>query len=293
MKADASALLTFASRLVTRQRIEELLLGIWHWLPVRGKVLVVILAVAQLYWVRWFFVYYIRAPISLYQKSSTPRDQTRTLDPAYPEPIDDELLHYLEANESRLAAMGFCDPHRTTNLKTYPLTLVASSMEHPEHGDHVIVIGCRPPRDASERDVSSIAFDSEFADGVRLVTSNTRTLRYWPEAPFIDHVRLAEVVNVTELYRFHRRRVARRAEKVRQKKITRGRTPEQRLVFAKRRHLDLHKHLVRIRYWRRAPGGLRFTLRGAVFSAWRHVFPWRSIDQWLVRRRARATMRLA
>src|SRR6478736_97610 len=116
VEADASALITFASRLVTRQRIEELLLGAWHWLPVRGQVLVVILVLAQLYWVRWFIAYYIRAPIALYRKSSTPRDTTRTLDPAYPEPIDDELLHYLEANESRLLAMGFCDPHRTTNL---------------------------------------------------------------------------------------------------------------------------------------------------------------------------------
>ena len=104
---------------------------------------------------------------------------------------------------------------------------------------------------------------------------------------------MAGVNNITELYRLHRRRVARRASKVKQKKITRGRTPEQRLVFAKRRHLDLHKHLVRCRYWRRAPGGLRFTLRGAVFSAWRHVFPWRSVDQWWVRRRARAATRLA
>ena len=293
MKADASALLTFASRLVTRQRIEELLLGIWHWLPVRGKVLVVILAVAQLYWVRWFFIYYIRAPIALYLKSATPRDTTRTLDPTYPEPIDDGVLHYLEACERQLLAMGFVDPHRTTNLTTYPLTLVGSSLEHPRYGDHVLILGCRPPKEASERDVSSIAFDSEFADGIRLVTSNSATLRYWPEAPAIDHVRVADITDLTELYRLHRLRAARRADNVPQKKITRGKTPEQRLVFAKRRHLDLHKHLVRCRYWRRAPGGLRFTVRGAVFSAWRHVFPWRSIDQWWIRRRARAATRLA
>jgi hypothetical protein len=112
-------------------------------------------------------------------------------------------------------------------------------------------------------------------------------------APSIDHGGPGAVATVTELSRIPGRRAPRRAAKVKQKKITRGRTPEQRLVFAKRRHLDLHKHLVRCRYWRRAPGGLRFTVRGAVFSAWRHVFPWRSIDQWLVRRRARATMRVA
>jgi hypothetical protein len=279
---------------VTSQRIIELLLSAWRWLPVRGRVLVTVLALAQLYWVRWFFLAYIRAPVVLYRQSVMGRDTTRTLDPLYSEPIDPSLLHYLDDSERQLAALGFRDPHRTTNLTTYPLTVVGSSMEQPEHGDHVLVIGRRPPRDAPNgASVSSIAFDSEFVDGIRLVTSNVRALRYWPDARHVDHVRIAQVTDLAELYRLHRLRVDRRRVRFAQKKITRGRTPEQRLVFTKRRHLDFHKHLVRCRYRRRTSGGLRPTVRGAMFSAWRHVFPWRTIDQWWLRRRARAVTRLA
>lgn len=279
---------------MTRQRIAELLLSAWHWLPVRGKVLVTILALAQLYWVRWFFAYYVRAPAALYRARDVERDTTRTLDPRYPEPIDLQLLRFLEHGELKLGALGFRDPHRTTNQTTYPLTLAGSSMEHAERGDHVLVVGWRPPHDhLGDQPAGSVAFDSEFEDGMRLVTSNVRALRYWPDPHHTDHVRLPDVTDIDELYRLHRLRVDRRSAGVPQKKITRGKTPEQRLVFTKRRHLELHKHLVRCGYRRRTAGGVRPTIRGAVFSAWRHVFPWRTIDQWWLRRRARAVMRLA
>jgi len=49
---------------------------------------------------------------------------------------------------------------------------------------------------------------------------------------------------------------------------------------------------VHSRYHRRTAGGLRLTIRGALLTAWRQVFPWRNIDQWWLRRRARSVMRL-
>jgi hypothetical protein len=279
---------------VSSQRIFELLIGFWNWLPVRGRVGVTILAAAQLYWVWWFFAYYIRAPIALYRRSVMGRDTTRTLDPLYSEPIDPELLHYLETTERKLAALGFRDAHRTTNRTTYPLTLVESSLERPDHGDHVVVIALRPTGEhVSHEPENSMSFDSEFVDGVRLVTSNVRDPRHWPDAREVDHVRFADVADPAELYHLHRRRVDARRARAAQKKISRGKTPEQRLVFVKRRNLDLYKHLVRCRYRRRTAAGLRPTLRGAAFGAWRHVFPWRTIDQWWQRRRARTVRRLA
>ena len=36
---------------------------------------------------------------------------------------------------------------------------------------------------------------------------------------------------------------------------------------------------------------LRLTIRGAILTAWRQVFPWRNLDQWWLRRRARSVMR--
>ena len=266
----------------------------WDWLPVRGKVGVTVLAAAQLYWVWWFYSYYVRAPIALYRRSIMRRDDTRTLDPVYSEPIDSELLHYLEVSERKLAELGFREPHRSTNRRTYPLTLVGSSLERPDHGDLAVIIALRPTgAHVSNETENSMSFDSEFADGVRLVTSNYQGPRHWPDAQDTDHVRFPDVTDLAELYYLHRRRVDARRAKVPQKKVSRGKTPEQRLVFIKRRNLDLYKHLVRCRYRRRTPKGLRLTLRGALFSAWRHVFPWRAVDQWWQRRRARAVRRLA
>jgi hypothetical protein len=104
-------------------------------------------------------------------------------------------------------------------------------------------------------------------------------------------VRIPHVTDPAVLYRLHRLRVIARRSDVAQKKIVRGKTPEQRLVFIKRRHIDLYKHLVHSRYHRRTPGGLRLTIRGAMLTAWRQVFPWRNLDQWWLRRRARSVMR--
>lgn len=241
----------------------------------------------------WFYLHYLRAPFVLYRVNVIPRDVTRTLDPVYPEPVDPDLLRYLEETERKMIGLGFRDPHRTTDRTTYPLSAVGSSLEHPEFGDQATIVAMRPPEEFGTRDpIYSIAFDSEFADGATLLTSNVRMPRFWPDARKLDHVRIPYIGDPAVLFRLHRLRVMQRAERVKQKKIVRGKTPEQRLVFIKRRHIDLYKHLVRSRYHRRTPGGLRLTIRGAMLTAWRQVFPWRNVDQWWLRRRARSVMRL-
>ncbi|MFL5618184.1 MAG: hypothetical protein ACJ79A_07305 [Gemmatimonadaceae bacterium] len=278
---------------MTSQGIVELLLRAWYWLPLRGRVGVVILALAQLYWVWRFYLAYVRAPWVLYRENVIPPDRTRTLDPVYHEPIDQELLAYIELTERKMMALGFCEPHRTTDRTTYPLPAVGSSLEHPRFGDQATIVAMRPPAELGTRDpMFTIGFDSEFVDGVTLLTSNVQMPRFWPDPRKLDHVRIPHVTDPSVLYRLHRLRVIARRADVAQKKIVRGKTPEQRLVFIKRRHIDLYKHLVHSRYHRRTAGGLRLTIRGAVLTAWRQVFPWRNIDQWWLRRRARSVMRL-
>lgn len=277
---------------MTSRSIVELLLRAWYWLPVRGRVGVTILALAQLYWVWRFYLHYVRAPWVLYRVNVIPPDRTRTLDPVYSEPIDQELLAYLELTERKMMALGFCEPHRTTDRTTYPLPAVGSSLEHPRFGDQATIVAMRPPEEFGSREpMYSIAFDSEFVDGKTLLTSNVRMVRFWPDPRALDHIRLPNVTDPAALYRMHRMRVIERREKVAQKRIVRGKTPEQRLVFIKRRHIDLYKHLVHSRYHRRTPKGLRLTIRGAILTAWRQVFPWRNVDQWWLRRRARSVMR--
>ncbi len=191
-----------------------------------------------------------------------------------------------------MIALGFCEPHRTTDRTTYPLPAVGSSLEHPRFGDQATIVAMKPPAElGSSEPIYSIAFDSEFVDGKTLLTSNVRMPRFWPDPRHVDHIRLPYVTEPAQLYRLHRMRVIERREKFAQKKIVRGKTPEQRLVFIKRRHIDLYKHLVHSRYHRRTPGGLRLTIRGAMLTAWRQVFPWRNLDQWWLRRRARSVMR--
>lgn len=251
-----------------------------------------ILALAQLYWVWRFYVCYVRAPWVLYRVNVIPPDRTRTLDPVYSEPIDQELLAYLELTERKMMALGFCEPHRTTDRTTYPLPAVGSSLEHPRFGDQATIVAMRPPAEFGSREpMYSIAFDSEFVDGKTLLTSNVRMPRFWPDPRALDHIRLPHVTEPAVLYKLHRMRVIERRERVAQKRIVRGKTPEQRLVFIKRRHIDLYKHLVHSRYHRRTPKGLRLTIRGAILTAWRQVFPWRNLDQWWLRRRARSVMR--
>ncbi len=278
---------------MTSQRIVELLLRAWYWLPLRGRVGVSIIAVAQLYWVGRFYAAYVRAPWVLYRENVIPPDRTRSLDPVHSEPIDQELLAFLELTERKMMALGFCEPHRTTDRTTYPLPAVGSSLEHPRFGDQATIVAMRPPEAFDTREpMFSIAFDAEFVDGVTLLTSNVQMPRFWPDARTLDHVRIPYVTDPAVLYRLHRLRVIARRADVAQKKIVRGKTPEQRLVFIKRRHIDLYKHLVHSRYHRRTAGGLRLTIRGAMLTAWRQVFPWRNIDQWWLRRRARAVIRL-
>jgi hypothetical protein len=278
---------------VTSQRIVELLLRAWYWLPLRGRVGVSIIAVAQLYWLTRFYACYVRAPWVLYRENVIPPDRTRSLDPVHSEPIDQELLAYLELTERKMMALGFCEPHRTTDRTTYPLPAVGSSLEHPRFGDQATIVAMRPPEAFDTREpMFSIGFDAEFVDGVTLLTSNVQMPRFWPDPRKLDHVRIPHVTDPAVLYRLHRLRVIARRADVAQKKIVRGKTPEQRLVFIKRRHIDLYKHLVHSRYHRRTAAGLRLTIRGAVLTAWRQVFPWRNIDQWWLRRRARAVIRL-
>ena len=272
-----------------------MLVNAWFWLPVRGRVGITLLALAQLYWVYWLFIHYVRSPITLYFTNVvSTRDETRTIDPAYPEPIDPDVLRRLEESERSLAALGFVDQHRTTDGGAAPLMSVASTLEQPELGDYALILAQRSTlADASDPLTGTISFSAEFTDGFHLSTSNVRATRFWPDAPTLDHVRFPEVTDVAELYRLHRLRVVARRAKATQRMTSRGRTPEQRLVHAKRHTLDLHKHLVRSGYRRRTAGALRPTVRGAICSAWRVVFPWRHVDQWSMRRRARAVERLA
>ena len=163
-------------------------------------------------------------------------------------------------------------------------------MEHPEHGDQCSIIGCRPPREASDRDVSSIAFDSEFADGVRFVTSNVaRRLRYWPEAPLIDHVRArrrrrtspSSTACIGAASRGVPPRWSRRRSRAARPPSSVSSSPSVATSISTSTSCAAATGGAH-------PAGCASPCAAPCSAPWRHVFPWRSIDQWWIRRRARA-----
>ena len=204
---------------MTSQRILELLLRAWYWLPVRGRVGVTILALAQLYWVWRFYLAYVRAPWVLYRENVIPPDRTRTLDPVYSEPIDQELLAYLELTERKMMALGFSEPHRTTDRTTYPLPAVGSSLEHKRFGDQATIVAMRPPRGVRLARAPLLhRLRRRVRRRLTLLTSNVRMPRFWPDARKLDHVRIPHVTDPAVLYRLHRLRVIARRSDVAQKK---------------------------------------------------------------------------
>jgi hypothetical protein len=263
-------------------------------MPLRLKGAVAFLCALQLFWVWWAFVHYVYAPWKLYRTSViSTDDRTRLIDDGSGDAIDGGVLTVVADGEVALASLGFEGAFRTTTSVGSPLTAVASALEHPANGDLGSVISIRNTASSSHELVNCVTFESRFADGAKLVTTNASTKRYWPYERASQVVRFVGMREVPELYQLHRLRVAAYGRLATQVMLSRGPTPDRRLVFAKREAMDFYNHLVQCGYRRRAADGLRPTIRGAVFSAWRHVFPWRHWNEWNELRRARSVRSLA
>jgi len=268
---------------VTFHRVYELLVGVWSWLPVRGKVAFVLLALALLVGLVSTLVAYVWVPFVFYRRNVIHTvDRTRTIEPAFREPIDAKVLEFVSHAEQALVTLGFSAPHRITTSQDVPLTAVGSLLEHPSEGDLASVTAIRSttvraaedrqsasPRLARVSEAYSVSFTSRFADGIEIVTTNSTAPRYWPDQPQMRITRVGDVSDVAQLYALHRSRAADHSKRSRRVPLTRGVTPDQRLVFAKRESLTFYNHLVRCGYHRRANGGLRPTVRGAILTVWR------------------------
>jgi hypothetical protein len=269
------------------------LIRFWHWMPLRVKGAILFLCAIQLFWVWWALVRYVYAPWKLYRTSViSTDDKTRAVE-ENSDVIDDGVGAVVASGEAALATLGFDGAFRTTTSVASPLTAVASALEHEVNGDLGSVISIRSTTSSTQALVNCVTFESKFADGAKLITSNAGTKRYWPYEPASQVVRFVGLHDIPELYRLHRLRVAAQARRSAQSMLSRGSTPDRRLVYAKREAMDFYNHLVRCGYRRRAPDGLRPTIRGALFSAWRHTFPWRHWNEWNELRRARSVRSLA
>ena len=266
--SDSALKITLPLASVAGLRVPEQLLRIWAWLPVRGRVGLTLLGAFALYLAWRAVAVHVFAPLALRRRDVLVTvDRTRTIDPALREPIDDAVLSFVADAERTLAALGFATPQRTTSSLTFPIAAVRSLLEHPAHGDLATISAARSEAAPGSREVGEVTFESQLADGTRLVSTTSDERTPWPPRKRTSTVRLAPGTPPDAVYAAHRARVAVEAKRSRQTPLTRGATADQRLVFAKRETLHLHRHLVACGHRTRVPGGLRLTFKGAVAVA--------------------------
>ncbi len=183
-----------------------------------------------------------------------------------------ELLEYMSRSENALTERGFAAPLRATGSPSSSIRSVLTLIEHPGDGAFAFVlIGIGKYTGPSI--VASIRTD--FADGVKMYTSNSRIVSRTPSLPNTDGARFPEVTDVGALYEVHRARVAERAKTVPMVPTTRGADP---LAFEDRESRAFHAFLVQKGY-RRWVGAdsVESTWRGAIGGAWRALSPWKDI----------------
>ena len=236
---------------------------------------------------------YVRAPIALYRMPPTAFNHKLRL-VADSETLDPNVRVFVEQAEASLHTAGFGDPQRIAISAQSPLTGLESLMENSTTGDLVNVVAMLNARATTMSPlVTAITYRSTFADGTLLQTSNSTNAGYWPDQPKHENVVLPEVRDVLELYRLHRARVSRRSAVVAQTKLTRGTTPEQRLAYATRQVLNSTNFQIACGYRKRSPQGVRLTVRGAILTAWRRLFPWKQLSERRRQRAAAEVVRLA
>jgi hypothetical protein len=95
--------------------------------------------------------------------------------------------------------------------------------------------------------------------------------------------------DAAELYAIHRFRVREQSRSVVHVPMTRG---DDALAFQERDNARTREHWIRRGYYRRVGNDtLRYTLRGALLSAWRGMFPWRYVIERTEARERQAVLR--
>ena len=236
---------------------------------------------------------YTAGPIALYRMSNASFNAKMRL-VGEAEEIEPNVRAFIEKVEQALQSAGFGAPQRIAISAESPLPGLESLLEHPANGDLANVVAMVNKRATGMLPLATaVTFRSAFADGTLLNTSNMTHAGFWPDPPTHDNVVLPDVGDPIELYRLHRLRVQHKSAAVAQKPLTRGLTPEQRLIYAIRQQLDTTNFMIACGHRKRSPDGVRLTVRGATLTAWRRLFPWRQLGERRRRRAAAEVMRLA
>jgi hypothetical protein len=218
---------------------------------------------------------YIGGPIVLYNKAriSIGRSYFPLTDDEH-QAIPASLREYLDIAEGRLAGAGFGLPTRA-RLQVTDMSAIVSLLEHSIDG---AIGGVFLSESALTGHTSgTIWFCSSFADGTYVSTNNSRIVPRTPASPEFQRLHFAGVDDAADLYELHRLRVRQRCRTKKHVPMTRGTDP---LAYEDREYARTIDRWIQCGYYRRASAdALRHTVRGAVLSVWRGMFPWRQLTE--------------
>jgi hypothetical protein len=196
------------------------------------------------------------------------------------------LLHALDDAERCLVDRGFAPPLRAALTLTPAVSSCVSLVEHPLDGSTgFIMVSMSTHRGAS----IMATFTTRFADGWKILTSNSKSLLRTPRRQKVDSARFTAERDVGALYDIHRRRVAERARKIGVIPTTRGPNP---IAYEDGEAREGHAFWIRKGYYRAVgTDQMRMTLLGATLAAWRGLFPWKQLTELGYDRKSRAVLK--
>lgn len=230
---------------------------------------------------------YYRHPVVLKRTAPKPGGATYfRLTADHESRIAPYLLEDLTEIEQILVARGFAAPLRITPRDAEEITMFHSLFEHPAEATLAFVLVNAGQHIGVTR---TTTFETRFADGIILYTSNSARVGRTPPRPIAQGIRFPEITDVAKLHDIHGARVRERAATIAPVPRTRGPDP---LAYLDAEARETHQFWVARGYYRWTPDRrLEMTWRGAVLSAWRGLFPWKQLTERRNAREARAVLR--
>lgn len=232
---------------------------------------------------------YVLGPLKLHEVNKVHlHRRTRTMTADDERRADSTLLAHVERGERALMAAGFGPPHRIVHHDTPTMFSFASLLEHPA-GDIATVMALRSTGGAAPSAVAAVTLMGDAANGQRIVTSNVSSIKRFPTNPRFDAAVIPTIRDADELYRVHHSRFAATGRSA--KPLTRGTTESDRLAYQDREARETYDFWVAAGYYYETPDFLRPTWKGAAFTTWRGLFPWRQVTEWRRDRKSEAVLR--
>jgi hypothetical protein len=136
----------------------------------------------------------------------------------------------------------------------------------------------------------SIAFETRFADGMRIITVSSRSPSVFPSDPDRDVINVDWIVQPAELYAIHRARVMQSGRSHDARELP---TPGHEIEYLKQEWRDELARVAVAGYFRLGRGrrSYRATVKGAYVMTWRLMWPMKQLRIWARRREARKVLR--